>query len=302
MPVPRDIAPKASNGPCGQARPASKGAGDVARDPERLPGDIEHQVREALAEHLARCPHLPPSLAQALSADALALRLPPDCDRYGASRRRDGDRATKGVEHQEARSSLDGLRKAIYGLCGELCRHLAERHGLPAELADDMALHGRERALSRVMGPADTQAEIDGLVAGLAAESLLTPTLLLRALCLGRLDFFRTAMARLAKLSFEEAAQRILEDGPRGFIALYETSGLPPRLFRAFRAALAVVRSLPPEKLRHWDRSSTNAIISRLVNEYEEVCPEDLEHVVSQLSRRHAEPARNGTAPGEAFV
>jgi hypothetical protein len=51
--------------------------------------------------------------------------------------------------------------------------------------------------------------------------------------------------------------------------------------------------------VRDWQQASTDAIISRLVNEYEEVCPEDLEHVLSQLSRRLAESPHNGTALGE---
>jgi hypothetical protein len=109
-------------------------------------------------------------------------------------------------------------------------------------------------------------------------------------------------MARLANLPLDQAGHRILDDGLDGFIALYETSGLPPGLFRAFRAALDVVRCLPPEEVRDWQRASTDAIISRLVNEYEEVCPEDLEHVLSQLSRRLADPPHNGTALGEVIA
>jgi hypothetical protein len=296
MPVPRDSTPQANTGPLGRARPASKGAGAAARGPERLPEGIERHVREALAEHLENCPHLPPTLAQTLSADARDLRLPTHRGSSQLSAGLDGNGAVTGPEPQDAQPSLEALQRAIYGLCGELCRRLAERHDLPPELTEDMALHGRERALTRAMGPADPKAEIDRLVAGLAAQDMLTPTLLLRGLCLGRLDFFRAAMARLAKQPLEVAALRILDDGPDGFVALYETSGLPPGLLRAFRTGLAVVRALPPEEVRQWHRSSTSAIISRLLDEYQEVCPEDLEHVLSQLSRRLAEPNHTGAA------
>ncbi|MDH3595244.1 MAG: DUF2336 domain-containing protein [Rhodospirillales bacterium] len=299
MQVPRDSAPKSSDGRPGRTRPAPNGDGAAACGPEPLPEDVGRQVREALAEHLRRCPYLPPTLSQTLSADALSLRLPAGSGVAPLAGPSEGTGAVNGTGPQQARQPLNVLQRAIYGLCGDLCQHLAERHDLPPELAGDMALHGRERALTRAMGPDDPKAEIDRLVAGLAAEAMLTPTLLLRGLCLGRLDFFRAAMARLAALPLDQAGHRILDDGPDGFIALYEKSGLPPVLFRAFRAALDVVRRLPPEEAREWQRASTDAIISRLVNEYEEVCPEDLEHVLSQLSRRLAEPPHNGIPLGE---
>ena len=285
MQVPRDSAPKPSDGPPERARPASKGAGTAARVAEPLSGDVERQVREALAEHLRRCPYLPPSLAKTLSADALALRLPADGHLAPAAGPSEDEEAVNGIGPQTTRQPLDALQQAMYRLCADLCQLLAERHDLPAELAGGMALHGRERALTRAMSAADPEAEIERLVAGLAAEDALTPTLLLRSLSLGRLPFFAVAMAHLAGARPDEAGRLIFDDGPNGFQALYERSGQPPGLFRAFRVAMEVVRGLGPEPARDWRREYTNRIIARLVNEYEQVCPEDLEHVLCTLSR-----------------
>ncbi len=277
MQVPRQSEPKSDDGRKTAAEPAG------APGPEAVSA-VSQEAREALAEHLRRCPYLPPALATTLADDVLSTGLAPG----------NGQAAPSGT-----RLPLRTAQQVIFGVSRELRGHLAERHDLPPELADEMALHGRERALTRTMSPDDPKAEIEALVADLAAEALLTPTLLLRGLCLGRLDFFRAAMARLAGLPLDEAARRVLEDGPEAFAALYETSGLPAGLYRAFRGALEVIRSLPPEEARDWQRTSTNAIISRLVNEYQEVCPEDLEHVLSQLSRRLAEPPPNGTPLNE---
>ena len=286
MQSPRDNAPKSADGRPDQARPAPKRGRGPARVVEPPSGDVERQVREALAEHLRRCPTLPPSLAKTLSADALSLRLPSEARPAPSSAPSDHTEAINGTALQTPPRPLDVLQQAIYRLCGDLCRHLAERHDLPPELAGDMAMHGRERALTRAMGAADADAEIERLVASLAAEDALTPTLLLRSLSLGRLAFFGAAMARLAGDRPAEARRLIFEGGAEGFQALYERSGQPSELFRAFRAAMEVVRGLGPEPARDWRREYTNRIIARLVNEYEQVCPEDLEHVLCTLSRR----------------
>ncbi len=286
MQVPRQSEPESADGRKTAVEPVD------AHGPGTPLAVAEQEAREALAEHLRRCPYLPPALAATLAADVLSTALPAGDDPTG----QDGnDHAAP----RRTRLPLCTTRQVIFRVSGELREHLVEHHDLPPELADEMVLHGRERALTRAMASDDPKAEIERLVAGLAAEAMLTPTLLLRGLCLGRLDFFWAAMAHLARLPLDEAGYRILDGGPDEFIALYETSGLPPGLFRAFRAALDVVRCLPPKEARDWQRASTDAIISRLVNEYEEVCPEDLEHMLSQLSRRLADPPHNGTALGE---
>ena len=284
MQVPRDSAPKARKGRPGRTRSASDDARASPGGSDLLSDGVERRVREALAEHLRRCPYLPPSLAQTLSVDALSLRLPGSAAGEAPAGPSQARGAINGTEPPSARPALDVLQQAIYGLCGELSRYLADRHNLPPELAGGMALHGRERALTLAMTAADPEAEIDRLVTSLVAEEALTPTLLLRSLSLGLLSFFARAMARLSKTEPEEAGRLIFDGGPEGFQALYARSDQPPSLFRAFRAAMEVVRGLGPDQARDWQREYTNRIIVRLVNEYEHVCPEDLEHVLCTLS------------------
>ena len=228
MQVPRDSAPKTGKGRPGRTRSASGDTRAALCGPDLLPGSVERRVREALAEHLRRCPYLPPSLAQTLSVDALSLRLPSGATREAPETPSQGHGVVNGAEPQTARPALDVLQQAIYGLCGELCRHLAERHDLPPELAGGISLHGRERALTLAMTAADPEAEIERLVASLGAEQALTPTLLLRSLSLGLLSFFALAMARLAKTDPVEAGRLIFDGGPEGFQALYARSDQPP--------------------------------------------------------------------------
>jgi len=172
---------------------------------------------------------------------------------------------------------------------------LIERHGLPSELADEIVMHGRERTLSQAITAAGPAAEVELLVVGLSARHALTPTLLLRGLCLGRLHFFASALAALADVPIIEAKSLVLGGSAADLLQLYEKSGLPLDLFRAFRTTIEMIAGLSPEQVDNWQREYTNRIIARLVNEYDHVCPEDLEHVMSQLTRRMTEPNLPGT-------
>jgi hypothetical protein len=309
---PRQISGKRSGGPSGvdasqQAHldPGSKQpiadrpVGEHRADAQILATllwNTERQVRNDLAEHLRRCPYLPPSLAATLANDAeqserstiegtvsgnsILARLfqDPEVPGSGLDPASGQPRLPLQITDQLITEVSDGLREG-----------LIERHGLPPELADEIVMHGRERTLSRSINALDPDAEIDQLVAALSARAALTPTLLLRSLCLGRLQFFTSAMAALADMPRAAATAMLFHGSVAKLLQIYERSGLPLDLFRAFRTTIEMICGLSPEQTGDWQREYTNLIIARLVNEYEQVCPEDLEHVMSQLSRRMAE-------------
>ena len=168
----------------------------------------------------------------------------------------------------------------------ELREHLVSRHDFPRELADELSMHGQERALTRVLASERQVDEVERLVASLHADRKLTPTLLLRALCEGDIHFFEASMAKMVGIPIENARTLIFDRGPGGLKQICEKSGLPRALIRAFQIAVDVVREARVEHPNTWRIGHTRRIIHRLTMEYREVCPEDLEHVLSQLSRR----------------
>ncbi len=305
------------------ASPAPAGPGDAADSPPgpgggprprflgHLLSDVERQLREALAEHLRRCPYLPPSLAGTLASELRSARLPARAgwsDREGRLgkgaiaqlfQELGGEEGPEVAVDRASRLPLTVVHHAVTRFSEALRDWLIERHSLPRELAEEMILHGRERALTGAMTAADPESEVDRLAARLADKGALTPTLLLRSLCLGHLRFYEAAMAQLAGVTRAKVRARVYDGGARGLPSLYKKTGLPSRLFRAFRAAMEVIRQLGPERAGQWRRDYTNSIIARLVSEYEQVCPEDLEHVLSQLSRGLCDdpaPLREATA------
>jgi hypothetical protein len=258
-----------------------------AGSPGREPGyhapskDIEGLVRQALSQHLMRSPYFPPTLARTLATDIAAVQTT-----NGAEGAAGNGHSTDDCRSDETGLTLSTLWNQVKNSSTVLRVQLIERHGLPAALADELVMHGQEGALTSLMASGFPRAEIEALAEQLSKEEVLTPTLLLRSLCLGELMFFESAMAALSATSVDRVHTLMYDDGPPGFLKLYELAHLPLGLYRAFRATVEVIQQLRRETARHWRSDFTDQIIARLVKEYEQVCPEDLEHVLSQLSRQ----------------
>ena len=177
-----------------------------------------------------------------------------------------------------------------------LRERLVEQHGFPPVLADEIAMHGRDRAVSEAIAPDATQEEVERLLDALRATHGLSPTFLLRALSKGDLNFFESSLATIARLPQANVSQLIRDRGARGFQSLYARAALPPQLFAAFRTALDVVIEVREERPHGWTDEDTKRIVSGLVRSYDDVCPGNIENVLSRLARRAAAPSPAGPA------
>jgi uncharacterized protein (DUF2336 family) len=315
---------------------------------ERLVQDVELEVREALAIHVARCALLPPELARKIAEDVDAVALPflrvspvlPDADLVAiiaagsvskqvaiAARpsvspgvtevligtgspsvvttllENDGAAITEAGYHtimdefgsddrvqrlMVARPALPlAIAERLIEVVSEVLRErLIEKHALPPEVAGELLNQARERAMMHGIATLPRSFDVDAFAARLGAKGELTPTLLMRAICLGDRRFFEAGMAVLAGISVAGSVVLIADRGPLGFKALYEKAGLPPEYFRAFRAALDVLGELQIAGQDSWSPGCLETILDRMMREYDEACPADLEHLMSQMSRR----------------
>lgn len=168
----------------------------------------------------------------------------------------------------------------------ELRNRLIERHDMPEVIADALVRHGHERALAEFVTLNDSEAVTGWLVGLLHKRGQLSPTLLLRALCLGNMRFVEAAMATLAGVPPSNAKTLIHDRGPLGLHALFDECRMPPHFFQAFRIAVEVYHEKKPKRTSGWTSDYVKEIIDRLLGVYETVCPEDIEHVIAQLSRQ----------------
>ena len=78
------------------------------------------------------------------------------------------------------------------------------------------------------------------LVAQLYQGGRLTPSIILRALCMGDIRFFEAAVAVLAKVPLISARTQIHDAGAAGLKSILHQARVPQPLFPAFRAAVEV--------------------------------------------------------------
>jgi uncharacterized protein (DUF2336 family) len=163
-----------------------------------------------------------------------------------------------------------------------LREYLVVHHQMRPALAMEIVLQSRERATLELSGGLRGQA-LEELVAHMHRRRRLTPTLVLRALCIGDMAFFEAALAMMAAVPVENARTLIHDAGRKGFAAIYEKSGLAPDLYPAFRAATDVIDGTQFDgEPRDMERFRSR-VITRVLTQFNDFDPENLEYLVAKL-------------------
>ena len=102
----------------------------------------------------------------------------------------------------------------------------------------------REDFMVRLMSHELGTEEIEALVAQMAKEGRLTPSIVMTALCRGQLMFFIVALAHFSGISTSNAKRLIDDRGEHGFNGLYKKSGLPDSMMDAIRLLLRCVQDM----------------------------------------------------------
>jgi uncharacterized protein (DUF2336 family) len=217
--------------------------------------------------------------------------------------------ANDGAELSEG--SLDRVVER-YGETESVGRSLIERKALPVSVAERLMTrvseHLRNSLLSRrdlspeavavvmiqarelaVLGLSGSEAEAAPLVDHLYRVGRLTPSIILRAICMGDMPFFEGALAKLARIKIENGRTLIHDAGKRGFEALFEKAGLPRAFFAAMRAAVDVSTEMEYDGGPHDRERFSRRMIERILTQYGDLGVEfendDLEYLLAKLNR-----------------
>lgn len=126
----------------------------------------------------------------------------------------------------------------------QLRQHLLVHHDLPADVITDLVLETREQVTVSYLGGNSTPGDTGKLVSELYSHGRLTPSLVLRALCVGDMDFCEHSFSHLAVVPINDARKLIHDRGALGFDAIFERAGMPPVLYPIFRLAIDVYGEL----------------------------------------------------------
>lgn len=164
----------------------------------------------------------------------------------------------------------------------QLRDHIMTHHEISPTTAADLVLESREKAtVSLVEG--GSQRTVQQLVDQLDSNGRLTPTLMLRALCMGDTSFFETALAKRAKIPVSNAYKLVHDGGNMGLQRLFEVTDMPPQFLNMARAALDV--SAEMVETGGDDRDTYKKLmIERVLTQVEdEVDTENLDYLIGKL-------------------
>jgi uncharacterized protein (DUF2336 family) len=175
---------------------------------------------------------------------------------------------------------------------GELFDHLVNNHELPPQIAIDLAMGARERATLDIVEQAARQRDLPKFVQQLNLNGRLTPSLLMRALCMGQVDFVEYAMAELGGVSHQRMWLLMHDSGPLGLKAAFDRAGLPPRLYPSFRAAIEVYHSIDREGVARDRITFRRRMLERTLTLFQSVPKDDLDYLLEKLDAAGLHPER----------
>lgn len=173
--------------------------------------------------------------------------------------------------------------KLVAMVTGELFDQLVNNHELPPQIAIDLAMGARERASIDIVEQAARQRDLARFVQQLNLNGRLTPSLLMRGLCLGHLDFVEHAMAELGGMPHQRMWLLMHDSGPLGLKAAFDRAGLPPRLYPSFRAAVEIYHSVDREGVAQDRITFRKRMLERTLTLFQSVPKDDLDYLLDKL-------------------
>lgn len=173
--------------------------------------------------------------------------------------------------------------KLVSIVSGELFDHLVNAHELPPQIAIDLAIGSRERATLDIVEQAAHQRDLARFVQQLNVNGRLTPSLLMRGLCLGHMEFVEHALAELAGMSHHRMWLLMHDSGPHGLKTAFDRAGLPPRLSGSFRAAIEVFHGIDREGCERDRITFRKRMLERTLTLFQSVPKDDLDYLLEKL-------------------
>ena len=160
--------------------------------------------------------------------------------------------------------------------------YLVSHHQVSPALAADIVMQSRERTVVGLTGKSTTE-ELEKLIIQMNVNGRLTPSLVLRALCMGDVAFFESSIAVMAKIPLVNARILIHDAGHLGLRSLYERAGMPMSLMPVVRTAIDVVRETPMDGGEHDLERYRARVIERILTKYEGLGTEDVDYLLNKL-------------------
>ncbi len=184
-----------------------------------------------------------------------------------------------------------GIAERLVNIVADSMRdQLMANHELPPDMAADLLMQARERATLELLSDDDlsvknAQARVEALARQLDQNGRLTPSIILRALCMGDLSFFEASLARRAGVPTANAKQLVHDTGRGGLKSLFASADMPPELFPAVRVALDLAHENNYGGGANGREAYCRCVLEQILTGYEGIGADDLAYLQNRLSR-----------------
>ncbi|NBX73308.1 MAG: DUF2336 domain-containing protein [Alphaproteobacteria bacterium] len=173
--------------------------------------------------------------------------------------------------------------KLVNVVSNRLKDYLVSHHELSPQTAADLIMQSRERATIGLVTQASDH-DLEKLIQQLIKNERLTPSLIMRALCMGDVGFFEVAMAELSQVPLINARILIHDAGALGLRSLYQKSGLPMAFFGVVRTALAVVHETGFDGGTRDLERYRQRVLERILTHCDDLEPDDANYLLDKLA------------------
>ena len=213
-----------------------------------------------------------------------------DKEAYAATLRRFGDSA-KVTDALIGRKTLPihVSEKLVALISDEALGRLVKHHELPPQLAVELAEGARERATIDLLDQASQTSDMCRFVQQLHLNGRLGPSIILRGLCMGHIDFVEWALTELAGVPHARTWLMVHDAGPLGLRAIFERAGLPQRLYPAFRTGIDIYHEMDYDGGATDRARFTRRMIERVLTSFQGLPREELDYLLDKLNARALE-------------
>ena len=180
------------------------------------------------------------------------------------------------------------IEKIVDKLSYRLKTYLMLHHNLSKDMASNLVEEVKERITISISEEYSSDSQIEELVHQLYKANRLTPSLVVRAICLGDLKFFEYALVYLSETPIAEV-RKILFNTQADFMVrnLMRKAFIPKSVFPAVFSALKIVREIRFDCGRSDRKAVGHKVVERIlsfVQNTEELSQDDIKYLVSKIN------------------
>ena len=179
------------------------------------------------------------------------------------------------------------IEKIVHSLSDELLRHLVLTHNLPNDIACNIVEQVKEKTTLKISEEYSSDKKIEELIHELYTSNRLTPSLVVRAICMGDLKFFEYALVYLSNTPIMEV-RKILFNNTMDFMVrnLLRKAYIPKSMFPAVFSALKVIKDIRFDYKKNDSKTFAHKVIERILSygsAGEDLSEEDVNYLISKI-------------------